>query len=91
MPEQNGSWTIALAHGWVVETIPHEKRAFLITEDELRSVTGWDYIALGHIPRFGIVCEKPFACYSGSPTDSNTMALVELDDKSGVQVECLRF
>jgi len=87
-PEADGHWNIALAHGWVVESAPLDKRAFLIMQDDLID-TGWDYIALGHIPRFQIVCDRPIACYSGSPTESNTMALVELDGQNGVRVECL--
>jgi exonuclease SbcD len=87
-PEKNGSWNIVMAHGMVVKTIPDEKRAYIITEDELNS-PDWDYMALGHIPRFQLVCNKPIVCYSGSPKESNTVALVDLSEESGVQVTCI--
>ena len=84
-PEKNGEWNIAMAHGMFQRTPPEFKRSYAITESEVKG-SGWDYMALGHMPRFDHICSDPMACYSGSPTDTGLVALVELDEASGVKV-----
>lgn len=85
-PEQNGRWHIALAHGYYVDDEASLFRAYHITEQEIIT-SGWDYIALGHVPAFKCVSDEPVkSYYSGSPSISGTVAIVDLDERTGVQV-----
>ena len=84
-PQRNGVWNIAIAHGMLLRTKPEFQRSYIITEPELKG-SGWDYMALGHMPRFEHVCNDPVACYSGSPTDTGMAAIVDMDEKTGVRV-----
>jgi len=87
-PQGSGQWNIAVAHGYYVSTDPPLFPSYHITEEEIVT-SGWDYIALGHIPVFRCVCREPVtAFYCGSPTFTGTVAVVELDDETGVQVAC---
>lgn len=89
-PERNGRWHIALAHGYYIDDEASLFRAYHITGEEI-TTSGWDYIALGHVPAFRCVAEEPVkSYYPGSPSISGTVAIVDLDEKTGVQVSrCL--
>ena len=83
-PDENGWWHIVVAHGYYYTNtgVP----LFLhITPEEIVG-SGWDYIALGHLADFRCVCEDPVAYYSGSLSLTGMVALVDLDDETGVKV-----
>ena len=85
-PKGDGQWNIAVAHGYYVSSIPPSFPSYNITKEEIIR-SGWDYIALGHIPQFRCICDEPVkACYSGSPSLTGAFALVDLSEESGVQV-----
>ena len=85
-PQRNGLWHIAVAHGYYVGTEPPLFPSYHITQEEIVT-SGWDYIALGHLITFGCVCNEPVkAYYSGSPSLSGTVAIVDLAEGTGVQV-----
>lgn len=86
-PAQNdGRWHIVVAHGYCVSTEPAFFTSYKITRDEIIS-SDWDYIALGHRPIFMRVCDEPIkAYYSGSPSISDSAAIVDLRTGTGVQV-----
>ena len=85
-PQKNGHWHIAMAHGYYVSNNLPLFPSYHITTEEIVT-SGWDYIALGHIPVFKCICSEPVkAYYSGSPSLSDTVALVELTEEMGVQV-----
>ena len=87
-PKGDGQWNIAVAHGYYVSTNPPSFPSYNITREEIIN-SGWDYIALGHIPQFRCVCDEPVkAYYCGSPSLTGTFALVDLSEESGVQVAC---
>ena len=83
--QSDGQWNVAIAHGYFVGAGPPLFPSYHITREEI-AVSGWDYIALGHVPVFRCVSQEPVAYYCGSPSVSGTVALVELDDGSGVRV-----
>jgi DNA repair exonuclease SbcCD nuclease subunit len=85
-PKDNGTWNIAVAHGFFVRSLPNIPNSYSFTEAEIQG-TNWNYIALGHVPLFRMVCNDPITCYSGAPTSEGTAALVELDEEKGVQVK----
>lgn len=87
-PETNGTWNVLVAHGYFVESVPRNPTSYLIKESEIKG-TNWDYIALGHIPLFRVVCNEPMTCYSGAPSDDSTALVVDLDEENGVQVKRL--
>ena len=89
-PQGNRHWHIAVAHGYYVSSQPPLFPSYHITEQEIVT-SGWDYIALGHVPIFRCICSEPVkAYYCGSPSLSGTVALVELAEETGVQVtRCL--
>jgi len=81
-------WNIAVAHGYYVDSQPPAFPSFHITEEEIIT-SGLDYIAMGHVPLFRCVCSEPVqAYYCGSPPAYGTVAIVDLADKTGVQVTC---
>jgi len=86
-PSNNRRWYIALAHGYFVDIHPPLFPSYHISEEEIVN-SGWDYIALGHVPVFRCVCDEPVkAYYSGSPSFvSGTVAIVDLAEETGVQV-----
>ncbi len=85
-PQKNGQWHIAVAHGYYVDSEPSLFPSYNITHEEI-ATSGWDYIALGHMVTFRCVCDEPVkAYYSGSPSLSGTVAIVDLDEETGVQV-----
>jgi len=87
-PRKNGYWHIAVAHGYYIDVEPPLHRSYYITEEEIVS-SGWDYIALGHVTNFKCVCSEPVkAYYSGSPSVSGVLAIVDLAEETGVQVTC---
>lgn len=89
-PGNNGHWYVAVAHGFYVDRYPALVPSYHILKEDLTGLT-WDYIALGHVPVFRCVSEKPLAYYSGSPSYSKTSALVELSEDMGVVVTCCEF
>jgi len=89
-PCPNGCWNIAVAHGFYVDRYPALFPSYHIIHEEINGLT-WDYIALGHVPVFRCVSEKPMGYYSGSPSFSKTSALVELSEDRGVVVTCCEF
>ena len=83
--QENGYWHIGVAHGYYAGTDLHLPYSYQIAEDEIAS-SNHDYIALGHSVAFRDVCLEPVkAYYSGSPSESNIVALVDLS-KDGVEV-----
>ncbi|MBI3931016.1 MAG: metallophosphoesterase [Chloroflexi bacterium] len=85
-PRGNGQWHIAVAHGYYVDTEPPLFPSYHITHEEI-TTSGWDYIALGHVITFRCICNEPVkAYYSGSPSLSGTVAIVDLGEETGVQV-----
>jgi len=85
-PESDEQWNIAVAHGYYVSTDPPLFPSYHITREEI-ATSGWDYIALGHVPIFRCISREPVvAYYCGSPVITGTAAMVELDDERGVQV-----
>ena len=89
-PQGNRQWNVAVAHGYYVSTNPPLFRSYHITRREIVS-SGWDYMALGHIPVFQCICSEPVkAYYCGSPTMSGTFAIVEFSEEAGIRVtRCL--
>jgi len=88
-PRVNGRWHVAVAHGYYVGKEPPLSYSYYIRHEELVN-SGQDYIALGHLPMFRCVCLEPVAYYCGSPSMSDSVALVELSDETGVQVtQCM--
>ena len=75
------------AFGYYVDSNPPLFPSYHISEEEIVN-SGWDYIALGHVPVFRSVCEEPVkAYYSGSPSFvSGSVAVVDLIESAGVQV-----
>jgi len=85
-PEANGWWNIAVAHGYYVGDEPSSLRSYNITHREIVR-SGWDYIALGHLNLFQCICSEPVtAYYSGSPSISGGVAIVDLFEETGIQV-----
>ena len=85
-PRGDGQWNIAVAHGYYVSTDPPSFPSYNITKEEIIN-SGWDYIALGHIPQFRCICSEPVkAYYCGSPSLTGTFALVSLSEEGGIQV-----
>jgi len=84
-PDLNGNWTIAIAHGYYVNEKPAPFPSYHIHEEEIAGLA-WDYIALGHVPRFQCLNKDPMTYYSGSPSITSTAALVEFSEETGVTV-----
>ncbi len=85
-PEKNGYWHIAVAHGHYVGDGPPIFPSYHITHQEIIT-SGWDYIALGHHPVFECIGNEPVqACYSGSPSPSGKVVIVDLAEETGVQI-----
>lgn len=88
LPEVNGNWNIAIAHGYYVGKNPVLFPSYHIYEEDIAGME-WDYIALGHVPTFKCLNTNPMTYYSGSPSFSKTAALVQLSEETGVTVtEC---
>ncbi len=87
-PQRDGQWHIAVAHGYCLGDASPLFPSYHITQEEIVT-SGWDYIALGHLLVFECVCSEPVkAYYSGSPSLSGTVAVVDLAEETGVQVTC---
>ncbi|MFC2034608.1 exonuclease SbcCD subunit D [Chloroflexota bacterium] len=85
-PQRNGLWHIAVAHGCFVGDGPPLFPSYHITQKEIIA-SDWDYVALGHFVTFELVCDEPVkAFYSGAPSASGTVAIVELAEETGVEV-----
>jgi DNA repair exonuclease SbcCD nuclease subunit len=85
-PEGHGCWNIAVAHGFYIGNDPPYAPSYQITRREIVE-SGWDYLALGHIPVFKVICDEPVtACYSGSPQTSGGFLIVELDEETGIKL-----
>jgi DNA repair exonuclease SbcCD nuclease subunit len=86
-PTERGMWHIIMAHGCYTDSLGGPIPSYQISAEEIMN-SGWDYVALGHLPTFGSVCEEPVkAFYCGSPL-SGTAAVVSLDEEKGVRVSC---
>ena len=86
--QNQGHWNIAVAHGYYVDSEPPAFPSLNIRHEEI-AASGRDYIALGHVPVFRCACNEPVkAYYSGSPSVSGTVAIVDLVDNEGVQITC---
>jgi len=89
-PELNGHWNIAAAHGYYVSSAASAALfpSYHISREEIIN-SRRDYIALGHVPVFKCVCEEPVkAFYSGSPSFGGTVAIVDLDEETGIRATC---
>ena len=84
-PQGNGQWHIAVAHGYYYNSEAPLFLSYHITPEEIVA-SGRDYIALGHLITFKCICSEPVAYYSGSPSITGTMAIVDLAEETGVQV-----
>ena len=83
---QKGQWHIAVAHGYYVGTESDSYYSFQISQEEIVA-SGQDYIALGHKTLFDCVCSEPAkAYYCGSLGLFGTIAIVELNEETGIQV-----
>ena len=81
-----GQWHIAVAHGYYVDTEPALFPSYNITREEIISANQ-DYIALGHVAAFRRVCDESVKVYySGAPQVCGTVNIVNLKEKTGVQV-----
>jgi DNA repair protein SbcD/Mre11 len=88
-PDDPGCWNIAVAHGFYIGNDPPYSPSYQITRREIVE-SGWDYIALGHVPVFNVLCNKPvMACYSGSPQTSGGFLMVDFCEETGL--ELLRY
>ena len=87
VPSSNGRWNVAVAHGYYVEPDLPLFPSYHITPEEIAGLK-WDYLALGHIPRFRCVSENPAVYYSGSPSLTGTGALIDLSEEAGTVVTC---
>lgn len=87
-PRGRERWQIAVAHGYYVGAQPHPVYSFQVDEDEIVK-SCQDYVALGHSPAFRCVCDGPVkAYYSGSASETGTVAIVDFLDDVGVEVCC---
>lgn len=69
-PRPEDRWSIAAAHGLVMESDEPTFRSSPIYESDLAAVT-WDYVALGHIHRYSVVRDQPTpARYAGATASS---------------------
>jgi DNA repair protein SbcD/Mre11 len=85
-PDCNGCWNIAVAHGFYIGNDPPYSPSYQITRREIIE-SGWDYIALGHVPVFNVICKNPVtACYSGSPQASGSFLTVNLCEETGIEL-----
>lgn len=85
-PHRNEQWHIAVAHGYYYNSAAPLFLSYHITQEEIVA-SGCDYIALGHLITFRCVCSEPVkAYYSGSPSLTGTVAIVDLAEETGVQV-----
>ncbi|MBN1662249.1 MAG: DNA repair exonuclease [Deltaproteobacteria bacterium] len=84
-PEDDGSWKVAVAHGLYIGNIEPYGTGYQISRREIVE-SGWDYVALGHVPVFDVICSKPVvACYSGSPGASGGFFLiVDFREETGI-------
>jgi len=60
-------WGIVVAHGLVVPDASRTDRGSPIDADDL-DISGWDYVALGHVSRFRQVQEHPVPAYYAGET-----------------------
>ncbi len=90
-PKANGLWQIAVAHGYYIG-INSDTALFPSLHITLEEITasGWDYIALGHVPLFRCVSsESVKAYYCGSPSYLDcTVAIVDFAEGTGAQASC---
>lgn len=88
MPSQpSDSWFVAMAHGLFMEIVDPIRSSPITPEDVAGAKC--DYLALGHVHVFRDVSRNGVpACYSGAPSgnQARTVAIVDLDPKSGVTV-----
>lgn len=81
-------WHIAVAHGFYNDAQQSQVYGLQIDEGEILE-SGQDYVALGHSPSFRCISDGPVkAYYSGSASEANTAAIVDLSEDDGVHVRC---
>jgi DNA repair exonuclease SbcCD nuclease subunit len=69
-PRPKGGWAVVLAHGLVMASDSATQRGSPIYPADMRGIA-WDYVALGHVPRFGRVDTAPVpAFYAGDTANS---------------------
>lgn len=79
-------WQIAVAHGHYVGALTDEPHSFQISEEEIVR-SSQDYVALGHLGAFRCVCNEPVKAYfTGSPSITGAVAVVDFDTEVGVEV-----
>lgn len=84
-PRGRERWHVAVAHGHYVDLALSQMHALQIGREEIVQ-SCQDYVALGHCGPFHCVCDEPVkAYYSGSATETGTVAIVDFLDE-GVQV-----
>jgi exonuclease SbcD len=85
-PVKNGHWHVAVAHGYYIAPPQRMTANYQISSEEITN-SGWDYIALGHIPVFRCVCDDGVkAYYCDSPSPDAGVNIVDFSEPSGVQV-----
>lgn len=85
-PRGHEKWHIAVGHGMVVRTLYQERFSYPISPQEIQE-SAQDYIALGHQDVFEVVSEDPvLSCYAGSPSRTGRIAVLGLDEVSGIRV-----
>ena len=83
-PAGDGCWNIAVAHGLYIGDEEPYAPGGQITHREIVA-SGWDYIALGHVPVFKVLCREPaVACYSGPPSTDSGCLIVDLSEEGGI-------
>jgi len=89
IPQRSGErWQVAVAHGYYVGAQDHPPYSFQVGEEEIVKSCR-DYVALGHSPVFRCVCNAPVrAFYSGSASETGTVAIADFLDDEGIQVRC---
>lgn len=78
-------WGVALAHGLVMNDDYLSFCGYQISVNDLKA-SNRDYVALGHKEIFEVVSQEPPACYAGAPWRTGCVAMVELDEATGVRV-----
>ena len=84
--QNKGQWYITVAHGHYAGDDADSSRYLRITHDEIVN-SRQDYVALGHWPTFNCICNEPVkSYYCGSPPVTNTVAIVNFTEETGIQV-----
>ena len=82
--ERTARWQVAMAHGHLVRSEHDRRRSYQIETKEIDE-GDQDYVALGHWDIFFQVDSQTPAYYSGSPSHTGSVLLVELQDEVEVR------